>query len=134
MCNAEQVLNSEMINNNTAYLDSACTSHYCSIDAVCENVKTVSDDVEVLLPNGNNMVSNSIGNLPIHALNSTGTNAGLFEDIWIKLILIGQLCDDDCVVLFTKKKAVVYKFNKIILTAYRNFANRMWVFDFKHEN
>ena len=123
MCNAEQVINSVVTNKDIAYLDSACTSHYCNIDAACDNIKTVENDVEDLLPNGDNIVSKTSANLPIQGLTSTGTNARLFEDIRINLISIRQLCDDDCVVLFPKKKATVFKFNKVILTTHRNFAN-----------
>ena len=128
MCNTE--LDSNIVNNNnTAYLDSGCTSHYLKNDAVCENIRVVTDNVEVVLPNGANIVSNTMANLNIEGLTDEGTEARLFENIRVNLISLGQLCDDDCIITLSKKKAQVRKHNKLIMEAQRNLQNGMWIFD-----
>ena len=42
------------------------------------------------------------------------------------LISLGQLCDDDCVALFTKYDVKVYKEGKVIIIGKRNTTNGLW--------
>ena len=42
------------------------------------------------------------------------------------MLSIGQLCDDDCLALFTKEKVFIFKQNKLLLQGKRNFFNGMW--------
>ena len=46
-----------------------------------------------------------------------GTDIRFFDDLRINLILLGQLCDGNCVITLTKKKALVMKHNKLIMEA-----------------
>ena len=52
------------------------------------------------------------------------------------LISIGQLCDDNCVALFSKNNLQVYKNGSIILEGKRNWSDRLWDINInnKHEN
>jgi hypothetical protein len=42
------------------------------------------------------------------------------------LISLGQLCDDDCVALFTKYDVKIYNQGQVIITGERNSTNGLW--------
>ena len=42
------------------------------------------------------------------------------------LVSIGQLCDNGCIVLFTKKYAYICKEKKLVATGYRNPFDGLW--------
>ena len=116
-------------NSNTSYLDSACTSHYIKQNTHCINKHTVNDGVTVRLPNGATMQSKATCNLDIKGLTKKGTEANIFDNMHVNLISLGQLCDDDCVITLLKTKALVHKYNNLIMMASRNRQNGMWEFD-----
>ena len=49
------------------------------------------------------------------------------------LMLIGKLCDDNCVVLFSKKKLHILKNNQLIMEGQRNSRNKLWNFPLKKQ-
>ena len=55
------------------------------------------------------------GNLPIKYLSETATNTKLFNNLNHCLISLGQLCDDSCTIILTKKNLKVIKNNSLIL-------------------
>jgi hypothetical protein len=51
----------------------------------------------------------------------------IFKDLKSgSLISIGQLCDDDCIALFTKYNVKIYKDGKVIIVGERNDTNGLW--------
>jgi hypothetical protein len=53
-------------------------------------------------------------------------SAIFFDDLQGSLISIGQLCDDDCVALFSKYQVDIIKDGKIIIKGKRNTTNGLW--------
>ena len=71
---------------------------------------------QVMLPDGNNIQSTKTGLLPIPGLSDVAATAHVFKDLHsASLLSVGQLCDDDCLVLFDKGFMRVFKHNKEIL-------------------
>ena len=56
----------------------------------------------------------------------------MFPDLQFRLISIGQLCDDECIVTFDKHKKIVSKNKDIIIEGYRDPTNRLWRFPLHH--
>ena len=82
---------------------------------------------QVMLPDGNNIQSTKKGLLPIPGLSDVAATAHVFKDLHsASLLSVGQLCDDDCLVLFDKEFMRVFKHNKEILRGHRNFRDRLW--------
>ena len=65
--------------------------------------------------NHNTLQSTLQGNLIIKYFSERATNTKLFNDLNHSLISLGQLCDDNCTVIMTKKNLKVIKNNSLIL-------------------
>ena len=63
------------------------------------------------LPDKSQILSVQRGKLPIKGISDNATETRIFNDLNHSLISLGQLCDDDCKVILTKKKLVAYKNN-----------------------
>ena len=99
MCNKTNQLCSVKYNKNTAYLDSGCTSHYFGNDDPFTGVKETTDITSVALADGGTLISKTTAKIPIDGLSDAGQITRIFDDMRINLILLRQLCDDNCTVI-----------------------------------
>ena len=94
---------------------------------------TVTNGPQVIVPNGANMRTIETGCLPLHKLLSKhAQKANIVEGLGnASLLLIGQLCNDDCIAVFDKRKLLVYKKGTLILCGRRNWNDGLWDVDIK---
>jgi hypothetical protein len=78
-----------------------------------------------LLPNNDTIQASQTGKLPLHpSLSDKVTTAHVLDGITnSSLISLGQLCDDNCIAIFTKQKMHVYKDKMCVLSGTRNHRN-----------
>ena len=107
MCNKMNQVCSVKHSKNTAYLDSGCTSHYFGNNDPCTGVKETTDITSVALADGNTLISNKTAQIPIEGLTEKGQITRIVDDMQINLISVGQLCNNNCTVMLTKRKAQV---------------------------
>jgi len=116
-------------------VDSGCTKHYLkSHENIHQNEN--QNPLHVMLPNGHTMTSTATTALQIHSATTKGNQAHIFQDLASGNILsVGQLCDDDYEVTFTKNKVLFDKDNDIKFSGQRNPINGMWMakFPIKHQ-
>ena len=81
-----------------------------------------------LLPNAEAIKSTSQGQLPLFTkISYSAKTATILPQLKIaSLILIGQLCDNDCDVLLNKDKLYAFKQRKIILQGNRKISDGLW--------
>ena len=81
------------------------------------NITSLQNGPKAILPNQTTIQADSIVILPLHpSLSKVAQTAYSFPNLNNESLLsVGQLCDDDCEVLFDKKKVQILKNNKIIL-------------------
>ena len=109
--------------------DSAASKHYWR-----PQDKKVLDEIEqclgpsVLLPNNTTIVSTKKGQVPFSSdLSKEAKTAQILPRLASSsLISLGQLCDDDCVVLLNKKQLLAIKDKNIVLQGIRNPIDRLW--------
>ena len=84
-----------------------------------------------MLPNNATIQADKKGFLPLHnSLTDIGQKALSFPNLTNESLLsVGQLCDDDCVILFDKKKVTVKKDDKIILQGKRCHKDNLYDID-----
>ena len=82
----------------------------------------------VQLPNNERISSNEKGQLPLSDILSTAAKTAhiLPKLASSSLISLGQLCDDDCIIMLHKKVMLAIKNNKIVLQGIRNPIDRLW--------
>ena len=102
--------------------DSAASNHYWAL-----RDSMVLDDVEEdpigptdILPDTSTLTATKQGNLPIEQLSSTAKKTAIFDTLQSSLISLGQLCDDGCTMVLTKKKLIAAKDKNIILQGHRS--------------
>ena len=109
--------------------DSAASSNYWR-----PQDKHVLTDIEtcqgpyVQLPNNEMIASNERGQIPLsNTLSKNAKNAQILPKLASSsLISLGQLCDDDCIIMLHKKVMFAIKNNKIVLQGIRNPIDRLW--------
>ena len=76
-----------------------------------QNLKPTFNQFPAILPDSSRIISSHIGNLPLlKEILSQGSTTLVYPKITNESLLsIGQLCDDDCLALFTKKHVLVTK-------------------------
>jgi hypothetical protein len=81
-----------------------------------------------LLPNNDTIQASQTGKLPLHpSLSDNATTAHFLDGITnSSLISLGQLCDDNCIAIFTKQKMHVYKDNTCVLSGTHNHTDGLW--------
>ena len=86
-----------------------------------------STNHQVMLPDGTTIQSTNQGRLPIPELSPTAATAHVFKDLHsASLLSVGQLCDDNCLVLFDKQHVRIFKNNQEILKGDRNHRDKLW--------
>jgi hypothetical protein len=81
-----------------------------------------------LLPNNATVHASQAGLLPLHpSLSDKAATAHVLDGITnSSLISLGQLCDDNCIAVFTKHNMHVYKDKLCVLTGTRNQRDGLW--------
>ena len=102
--------------NNIAKLDSGTSNHYLKLEHknLLTNIHHVLSKHTINLPDNKTIQATKQGNLLLHpSLNSKATTALILPQLTIKsLISIGQLCDNDCTVVFKKLDCVISHNNR----------------------
>jgi hypothetical protein len=111
----------------TALLDSGCTSHFIKQGAP-QNIKKQNNApcLTVRFPNNATIKSSGTGTLCLPELNLAATKNHTFNNLNKNLMSVGQLCDAGYDVHFDKDKAIVNNKENIILTAPRDHKNGLW--------
>ena len=79
---------------------------------------------KIILPNDQTIQAVATAHLPLNNFSKEATKTYLLQDLKdTNLISLGQLCDDDCHILLTKKKLYVCKNKHILLQGYRNHSD-----------
>ena len=82
---------------------------------------------EIALPNQQKITTTATANIPLKQFSNAATKTYLLKDLQkTNLISLGQLCDDNCYVVLTKKKLYVCKDKKLLLQGYRNRDDGLW--------
>ena len=79
------------------------------------------------LPDQSTISPEEHGHLPIDHVSDKATSSLVYPKLSnSSLLSIGQMCDDDCIAIFTKKFLHILKDDKIILQGYRNLLDGLW--------
>ena len=79
-----------------------------------------------MLPNGQRITSSLSAQLNIPGAMGKSNQAHIFQDLTSgNLLSVGQLCDDDFEITFTKKNVEFKKDNKIQFSGKRRYTNDM---------
>jgi hypothetical protein len=118
--------------NDTAILDSGCTSNFLSATARCSNRQEAHIPLNVKMPNGTTIqLSHTcdllLADLPLQA-RKAHILPGLLHN---SLISVGQLCDNGCSVTFTQEQVTVSKNGKCVMYGSRDPRSRLWRVDLK---
>ena len=103
--------------------DSGASQHYFNISAAphLTNVQPDPHGPSVMLPDRSIIKATHKGHLPFPSvLSPTATSTALFPNLHNNLISIGQLCDDNCQVFFTKNSMKILKNNNEIIQVARS--------------
>ena len=109
--------------------DTGASKHYVrkSDVTILKNVQNVAKSISVHMPNNEIIRSTTSGQLPIKKLSPTAKQAHVLPALTnTSLLSIGQLCNDDCIAIFTKTKMYILKQGQIILTGMRNYTDGLW--------
>ena len=110
--------------------DTAATAHYLHPSTLphCSHVAHNTSGPTVQVSNGHIIKTAFRATLQLSSkLSSKSQSTHVFKDITTgSLISMGQLCDDDCVVIFTKSDVNILKHNKVIITVLRDCTNGLW--------
>ena len=109
--------------------DSGATSNFiCQEDQKClQNVRP-HQGPSVILPDQDTITPTHTGTLALsNQLSSAAKMATVLPGLKTSsLISMGQLCDDDCNILLTKKHLFAVKNNHVVLTGRRNHHDGLW--------
>jgi hypothetical protein len=116
--------------NHTAIADTGATGHYLDAAAEphCINIEPTTEGPSVQVANGQNIETTKRATVPLaKELSSKAKEGHIFDGLKSgSLLSIGQLCDDDCVALFTKYDVKIYKQGQIIIVGERDPNNGLW--------
>jgi hypothetical protein len=124
--------------NDTAILDSGCTSIFLSATAPCNNKQAAHVQLNVNMPNGTTIQSSHTCNLLLADLllledfppqsRKAHILPGLVQN---SLIYVGQLCDNGCNVALTQEQVTVSRDGKCIMYGSQDPRLRLWIVDLK---
>jgi hypothetical protein len=120
--------------DDTAILDSGCTSNFLSAAAPCSDKQAAHVPLNVNMPNGTTIQSSHTCNLLLTELPPQSRQAHILPGlVHNSLISVGQLCDNGCSVTFTQDKVTVSKIEKCVMYGSRDPKSRLWKVDLKHK-
>ena len=110
--------------------DTGASSHYfkATDSEVLSDVKPTLQGPVVTLPNLATIQAKAEGQLNIHpSLTKQATTAHVFDNLTnTSLLSVGQLCDDDCTVIFDKVAMKIVKNGMTIIKGKRNTVDGLW--------
>ena len=113
-----------------AKIDSGASRHYIRHEDanVLENRIIDHHGPTVTLPDNTAITASKKGTLPLAPqLSTTAKTAHVLDNLQsASLVSVGQLCDDDCEVNFSKDDMKVYKDRQLILKGKRNTTDGLW--------
>jgi hypothetical protein len=120
--------------DNTAILDSGCTSNVLSAAAPCRDKQAARVTLNVNMPNGaTNQSSHTCNLLPTYVPPQAQQAHILPGLVHNSLISVGQLCDNDCSFTFTQDQVTVSKNGKHVMYGARDPKSRLWAVNLKHK-
>ena len=118
-----------MTSNQYAILDSGATGTFVTVDDAhhLQHTTVISDGPTILSGSGTTMPATSQGQLPLSTqLSDAAQSAFVLDDLKTgTLISLSQLCDDDCIAIFSKYDVKILKHNNIIIQGKRE-PNGLW--------
>jgi hypothetical protein len=120
--------------NDTAILDSGCTSNFLSATAPCNKKQEAHVPLSVNMPNGNTIQSSHtcdllLANLPPQARKSH-ILPGLVHN---SLISVGKLYDNGCNVTFTQEQVTVSRNGECVMYGSQDPRSCLWRVDLKQK-
>ncbi len=116
--------------HHAAFVATGATGHCLdpAAEPCCTNMPHTDAGPSAQVANGANVETTKRATMPLaNELSSTAQEDHIFDDLKSgSLISIGQLCDDDCVALFTKHNVNILKDGKAIIVGNRNAADGLW--------
>ena len=115
--------------SQSAILDSGCTGHYFPPHYPLNNPtpNTNEDALHVTLPDSSKIQSTHVAHLPIPTLDENATKTYIFPNLHSALISIGQLCDAECTVIFSKHCAKIMNQHNVLITeGTRDLTTGLW--------
>jgi hypothetical protein len=113
--------------NDTAILDSGCTSNFLSATAPCNNEQEAHVPLSVNMPNGTTIQSSHTCELLLADLPPQARNAHILPGlVHNSLISVGQLCDSGCNVTFTQEQVTVSRDRQCVMYGSRDPRSRLW--------
>jgi hypothetical protein len=98
----------EFTTNDTAILDSGCTSNFLSAAVSCSDKQAAHVPLNVNTPNGTTIQSSHTCNLLLTDLSPQARQTHILPGlVHNSLISVGQLCDSGCSVTFTQEQVTV---------------------------
>jgi hypothetical protein len=118
--------------NDTAILDSGCTSIFLSATAPCSNKQEAHVPLSVNMPNGTTIQSSHTCDLLLADLPPQARKAQILPGlVHNSLISVGQLCDNGCNGTFTQEQVTVSKNGKCVMYGSPDPISRLWRVDLK---
>ena len=96
-------------------------------------IKKLIDGPIATLPNSANIKVTHKGLLPLHnTLSDQAKDALVYPEITNESLLsIGQICNDNCLTLFSKKNIHIFKEDRLILTYIYSSSDDLWDIQFQ---
>ena len=130
MASANYIASTNTNNYYTAKIDSGATQNYIQYKHrhLLTNVNILKNGPKAFLPNKTIIQADREGHILLHNdLSQKAQKAYSFPQLTNEsLISVGQLCDDNCKVLFDKSSVKVIKNNKTILSGSRSCKDKLY--------
>jgi hypothetical protein len=118
--------------DDTAMLDSGCTSIFLSSTAPCTSKKTSHIPLSVNIPNGTSIYSSHMCDLLITDLPPQAWRAHILSGLVHNLLIsVGQWCDNRCDITFKKEAVSVMKDGKCLMLGSQDSRSDLWRVDLK---
>jgi hypothetical protein len=120
--------------DDTAILDSRCTSNFLSANAPCSDKQAAHVPLNVNMPNGTSIQSSHTSDLLLTDLPPQTRQAHILPGlVHNSLISVGQLCDNGCTVTLTHDQVTVTKNKKCVMQGSRDPKSHLWRVDLKQK-
>jgi hypothetical protein len=122
--------------NETAIVDSGCTSHFLLVNAPCLNKVKSQTPLTVRLPNGATIESSHTAELNIPELNAAASIAHVFPGMANhSLLSVGQLRNEGYIVTFRNASVTICDPQKFqILSGARDLDTGLWRINLRKDN
>jgi hypothetical protein len=120
--------------NDTAIIDSGCTSNLLSATEPYNNKQEAHIPPSANMPNGTTIQSSHTCDLLLTDLPPQARKAHILPGlVHNSLISVGQLCDNGCDVTFTQEQVTLSRDGKCVMYGSRHPRSRLWRVDLKNK-